>query len=110
MTDIEVALCEATCHRCDGPLLASIRVPHQFCRADGGVVEGLRTVTLCRHCDGEDPSAQGVFAFFALHERIESEHVREAGDLLREWIDAVLARPAPSLEDLSIEDHPDWQE
>ncbi|MGV9679174.1 DUF6300 family protein [Nocardia sp. NPDC003482] len=107
MTDYEVTTGEVHCHRCGRPALLTARVPHRFQRDDGTVVEGARTVVLCSVCDGGDPDAQGVLAFFALHESVDSDNVESAGSLIGEWIDAMAARPTPDLTHLDHTHHPE---
>lgn len=80
---------DLTCHRCEGPLLLAVQVPHSFTRADGHVVSGQRTVGLCERCDREDPAAQGVLAFFTVHEAITEDTVHDSGPVLVEWMNHV---------------------
>lgn len=91
------------CHLCGGGLLFSVRVPTQLEWAGGQSVAGSRTATLCPRCHRDDPTAQGVLAFFAVHERITHETVHEAGAVIREWIERVMKNP-PTYTDEDLEE------
>ncbi|ASO21849.1 hypothetical protein FHR81_003499 [Actinoalloteichus hoggarensis] len=98
MTDgVEVDPTRDTCHRCGGPLLLSVRIPHSITGRGGGgerfEVRGRRTVPLCARCDRDDPGAMGVIAFFTVHETISDETVQAAAPVLRQWIDEAVANP-----------------
>lgn len=81
---------DLSCHRCQGPLLLVVRVPHSFVPTHDERVDGTRGVGLCPACDRDDPSAQGPLAYFALHETIEDE--TEVVSLIEEWAVRVAAR------------------
>jgi hypothetical protein len=102
--DIEVHQRELhPCHRCNGPLLLAVSVPHSLRRADGVEVCGHRAVSLCPRCDIDDPAAQGVLAFFVLHASITESNLPDVALLLREWIDHVATRP-PVYTDADLEE------
>jgi hypothetical protein len=92
VTDIEVVLNHAgglDCHRCGRALLLAVQVPTSVATPEG-VATGRRTVELCPRCDRDDPPAQGVLANFAVYDRIE---VDTAGQVVRDWIDRIIANP-----------------
>ncbi|MGH3567180.1 MAG: DUF6300 family protein [Pseudonocardia sp.] len=97
------------CHLCGGKLLFAARVPMQVEWIHGQSVAGARTVTLCPRCHRDDPAAQGVLAFFTVHECITQETVSEAGAVIREWIErATKDSPVYTDEDLD-EDIRRWE-
>lgn len=61
---------------------------------NGQSITGTRTVTLCPSCHRDDPAAQGVLAFFALHERITADSLDDAAPLIDEWIHHVISNPS----------------
>lgn len=103
--DIEIALNrtgDLHCRRCGTALLLAAQVPTTM-SIEGGEVAGRRTVELCPRCDRDDPAAQGVLAYFAVHERIEKATVDSAGHVVREWIDHIIANP-PTYTDADLDD------
>lgn len=103
MVDFDVGD-ELTCHRCDGSLLLTARVPYVVTRADGHHVEGHRGIGLCPSCDAADPTAQGLLAYFAVHKTIHDED--EAAALIVEWTERASQRlwNSPPTEDDSDPD------
>jgi len=95
MVEIEVDVrCGRPCHRCDGPLMLLAQVPHILTGSDGSYVEGTRGVGLCVACDRHDPDAQGLLAFFAVHETVTDDTIHSIATLLQEWIGRVADRRA----------------
>jgi hypothetical protein len=95
---------ELICHRCGGPLVLTVRIPHSFTRADGHVVSGQRAVGLCLRCDRDDLAAQGVLAFFTVHEAITEDTVRQVGPVLMEWITHLTAHPPTGCTDTDLDE------
>jgi len=79
------------CPVCGGALLLAARVPVLVGWMDGQSVPSYRTVTLCPHCHRDTPAAQGLLAFFAVHERITHDTVPTAAALIRQWMTAAVA-------------------
>ena len=105
--DIEVRP-HLPCPRCDGELLFSVRHPVQ--EAWGGIpVRGCRTATLCPHCHKDAPEAQGLLAFFAVHERITEHTLRDVTGVLQEWLDYVTANPPTYTDEELDEDIRSWE-
>jgi hypothetical protein len=77
--------------------------------ADGQSVTAARTVALCPSCHRDDPAAQGVLAFFTVHERITQDTVKEAGAVIREWIDRASRDCLAYTEDDLDEDIRRWE-
>jgi hypothetical protein len=84
------------CHRCNEVLILLAQVPHVLIGSDGSHVAGTRGVGLCAACDRHDPDAQGLLAFFAVHETVTDETVHSIASLLNEWIGRVADRRASS--------------
>ena len=76
------------CPRCGGKLHVLLRVPPDLARwPAGSLSEGtMRLVPLCPHCDKEEPSAQGLLAFFVVHTAIDDENVADFAALVSEWV------------------------
>jgi hypothetical protein len=72
------------------------RLPHTLTRSDDSRVEGSRRIGLCSRCDREDPEAQGLLAFFAVHEAVTDATMPSVAELLAEWTDRVAARQTRS--------------
>lgn len=106
---MEVETGDVLCHRCEGPALLSVLVPHRMQLPSGGEATGRRTVVLCPRCDRDDPAAQGVLAFFTVHERITHETVESAGAVLREWITHVTEHPPVYTDEEMDEDIRRWE-
>jgi hypothetical protein len=49
-------------------------------------------VGLCPVCDRDDPRAQGLLAFFAVHETVTDATVESVAALLEEWTRRTAAR------------------
>lgn len=95
-----------SCHRCgDAELLLVTRVPHTITGVEGVPVAGTRGVGLCATCDRDDPDAQGVLAFFAVHEAVADDSVDTVAQLLDEWARCVAARVAAGWSGPAEEDH-----
>lgn len=94
---------DLTCHRCAGPLVLTVRIPHSFTRADGHVVSGQRAVGLCVRCDRDDVAAAGVLAFFTVYEEITEDTVHDVGPVLMEWINHLVAHP-PACTDTDLDE------
>ena len=88
------------CHRCDGPLLLVARVPYALVGTDGLLLEGTRGIGLCPRCDSADRDAQGLLAFFAVHQRVTDATVGSAAALIDEWARRVQQRPRPNEQEL----------
>lgn len=97
------------CQRCGGELLFSARVPMQVEWIRGQSVTGARTVALCPRCHRDNPAAQGVLAFFTMHERVTQETVSEAGAIIREWIERVTKDPPTYTDEELDEDIRRWE-
>jgi hypothetical protein len=80
----------------------SVQIPATMSTPEGDAT-GRRTVELCHRCDRDDPAAQGVLAYFTVHERIEKGTVGTGGLLVREWIDYITANP-PAYTDADLDD------
>jgi Family of unknown function (DUF6300) len=74
-----------SCHRCEGALLLTAKVPHTI-----GQAAGSRTIGVCAVCDRDDHALQGVLAFYAFHEHVTDDNAEEALTLIAEWLDHVL--------------------
>jgi hypothetical protein len=98
---------DLVCHRCGGPLLCSIEVPHSFLRADDLEVPGTRVVGLCARCDRDAPAGRGLIAFFTVNPTAEVHQRGEVAALIREWISAL--PPAAVPEDSSDETERAWR-
>ena len=47
---------------------------------------------LCPSCDRDDPAAQGLLAFFAVHQAVADDELLSVAVLITEWIDRIAAR------------------
>src|SRR2546430_17061593 len=74
--------------RCQGSLHMLLRVPPDLARWQAGSLgEGTtRLVSLCPRCDSNEPSAQGLLAFFAVHPAVDDSNVAAFASLVNEWI------------------------
>jgi hypothetical protein len=52
-------------------------------------------VGLCPVCDRDDPRAQGLLAFFAVHETVTDATVESVAALLEEWTLDLMASIPP---------------
>jgi hypothetical protein len=80
------------CHRCAGVLVLLARIPHRLTSTDGSHVDGTRDVGLCAGCDRHDRDAQGLLAFFAVHETVTDATVHSVAALIDEWLGRVADR------------------
>jgi hypothetical protein len=79
------------CHRCGGPLHAMLRIPGgrgNRSEASPGLPT-IRLVPLCGRCDRNEPTMQGLLAFFALHPHIRERNIDEFAALLHEALDRI---------------------
>jgi hypothetical protein len=93
---LEIEVCVAggqCCHRCDEPFMLVARMSHPLTLADGSEVGGTRGAGLCATCDRDAPDAQGLLAFFTVHETVTDETVTSVAALLAEWVDRVAYQP-----------------
>jgi len=81
------------------------RTSHPLTLADGFQVEGTRGVGLCAGCDRDAPDAQGLLAFFAVHETVSDETVTSVAVLLAEWVDRVAHHPTLYEQEISDENN-----
>jgi hypothetical protein len=74
------------CRRCGQRLLltATVPVPDR---------PTLRPLALCSRCHAHDPAAQGLLAWFAIHDTITAEALPQVQALAAEWVAAAAARP-----------------
>ena len=79
------------------------RTSHPLTLADGSQVDGTRSVGLCAGCDRDAPDAQGLLAFFTVHETVTDETMTSVAALLAEWIDRVTHHPTLGEPDISDE-------
>lgn len=109
MTDPEIEVhSHLPCRICGGELLFSMRIPTSVTWG-GQRIDGHRTATLCPHCHRDDPAAQGVLAYFTVHKRITQETIQDAGGVLREWLDHVIANPPVYTDEDLDEDIRRWE-
>lgn len=102
--EIELDVASArSCHRCDKPLMLVVRTSHPLTLADGSRVTGTRGVGLCAGCDRDVPDAQGLLAFFTVHENVTDATVTSVAALLAEWVDRVTHHPTRCEVDVSDE-------
>jgi Family of unknown function (DUF6300) len=102
----EIEVCVASgrsCHRCDEPFMLVARMSHPLTLADGSQVEGTRSAGLCAACDRDVPDAQGLLAFFAVHETVTDETLTSVAALLSEWVDRVAHHPTLREQNISDE-------
>jgi hypothetical protein len=91
VNELDLVLLERfRCLRCEGKLLVSVRVPYPMQVLNGSTVHGSCMVRLCPVCDSGNADAQGLIAFFTLHETATCSESDEFAALLREWIDRAL--------------------
>lgn len=80
------------CHRCDGALILLAQVPHGLTSSDGSRIEGTRSVGICAVCDRHDRDAQGILAFFAVHETVTGDTLDSLVSLIDELVGRVARR------------------
>lgn len=84
--------------------MLAVRVPDVMPLPDGGEAQVHRTIPLCPRCDSDDPAAQGILALHAVHPRIDVTTAEAAGQLIHEWVHAVVARARPIYTDEMLRD------
>ncbi|MGH3621926.1 MAG: DUF6300 family protein [Sciscionella sp.] len=96
------------CQMCGGELLFAVQIS---VREDwsGQSIAGYRTATLCPHCHRNDPAAQGVLAYFTVHERITEDTLHDAAPVIRQWLDHVVANPPVYTDEELDEDIRRWE-
>ncbi|MGI5215091.1 DUF6300 family protein [Plantactinospora sp. CA-290183] len=79
---------DTRCHQCEGGLYLMLRLPPELARWPAGSLgEGTnRLVPLCPWCHGDEPLAQGLLAFFAVHPSVDDANVTEFVSLVNEWL------------------------
>lgn len=60
--------------------------------ARGEDVQGLSEVALCRACDYGEPAADGLLAFFTVHERLDEVDLSTFNELVVAWVDVARHR------------------
>ncbi|MFB7312536.1 DUF6300 family protein [Streptomyces sp. NPDC056192] len=80
------------CPRCGGPGPVSAQFPHSWTNASGEQVPGIREATLYRVCDRDEPAAEGLLAFFALHKTLKPSELETFHDLSAAWVAVARAR------------------
>lgn len=78
-----------SCHRCDGELYLSVRVPHPHYMKAPGQPGRIRVATLCPRCDVGNTQAHPLLAFFAVHSRVDDENAQEFADLVQAWVESL---------------------
>lgn len=98
------------CHRCGDMLTLLAQIPHSFIRSDGQTVEGRRGIGLCASCDRTDPAAQGLLAYFAVHDNVTEDTVSDVAALIIEWADRIGHRTiAQDIEQAADDDYRRWE-
>lgn len=72
-----------SCHRCLGDLLLAARVPHPC------LDNCIHIQPLCPRCHADDPTAQGLLAFFALYAAIDEDNASTFDQLVGQWLESV---------------------
>ena len=80
---VELLVEPMACHRCLGPLLLAARMPHPR------LANCVYIQPLCPRCHIDDPGAQGLLAFFAVHSAVDEKNARTFNELVRQWLDGV---------------------
>jgi hypothetical protein len=70
------------CHRCGGPALLRIQVPDPDWPGDAA----RRVLVLCPLCNGHEPHADGLRAFFTLYPTLTVDNAGEFRTLIDQWI------------------------
>ncbi|MEV0776333.1 DUF6300 family protein [Streptomyces sp. NPDC050428] len=96
------------CGRCGRPTLLTATFTSTMSNARGEDVAGLREVTLCRACDYGEPTADGLLAFFTVHEMLDEADLGTFNELVVAWVD-VARRRRVDLVQLAAE-HERWRE
>lgn len=66
------------CHRCGGDLYLAAVVPHP-------TMPGSRVLVLCPRCDANDPVAQELLAWFAVHGPLNAQDVATVQPVAFRW-------------------------
>ncbi|WP_328891910.1 DUF6300 family protein [Streptomyces sp. NBC_00316] len=82
------------CARCEGPGLLSARFSHSWKNACGEEIPGVREAMLCPACDHGEPGADGLLAFFEVHETMGAFELEAFNNLAAAWLAVVRARQA----------------
>lgn len=96
------------CGRCNGPTLLTATFASTMTNARGEEVPGLREVALCRPCDYGEATADGLLAFFTVHERLDEADLWTFNELVVAWVE-VARRRRVDLMQLAAE-HERWRE
>ncbi|MFF3359294.1 DUF6300 family protein [Streptomyces sp. NPDC002917] len=80
------------CPRCGGPGPVSARFPHSWKNASCEEVPGMREATLCPVCDRDEPAADKLLAFFAVHKTLEPSELETFHNLSSAWVAVARAR------------------
>ncbi|QHY95702.1 hypothetical protein SSPS47_11290 [Streptomyces sp. S4.7] len=80
------------CGHCDQPTLLTAAFPSPMTNARGDGVKGLCEVALCRTCDYGEPAANGLLAFFTVHERLDEVDLWTFNELVVAWVDVARRR------------------
>ncbi|MEU0836030.1 DUF6300 family protein [Streptomyces sp. NPDC005969] len=80
------------CARCGGPGRVSARFSHSWKNASGEEVPGIREATLCPVCDRDEPTADGLLAFFTVHKTLEPSELETFHNLAAAWVAVARAR------------------
>jgi hypothetical protein len=93
VTNIEVEVQDESskvpCGRCGGEIYLWVKVPRTWELSDGRTTEGgWRAVQLCPRCDASWPSAQGILAYFVMHDgRFVDTNLEAFVEVLTAWLD-----------------------
>ncbi|MFE7790393.1 DUF6300 family protein [Streptomyces sp. NPDC057460] len=80
------------CARCGEPGPVSARFSHSWKNASGEEVPGIREAILCPVCDRDEPAADGLLAFFTVHETLEASQLETFHSLAAAWVAVARAR------------------
>ena len=97
------------CHRCTGPVTLLAQVSHHL-TASGGASVGHRTIGLCPTCDHDDPDAQGILAFFAVHETVTDDNLPTVAQLIEEWTTRAASRTTAHPEHRAEDERADYED
>ncbi|MGY4920292.1 DUF6300 family protein [Streptomyces sp. 900116325] len=80
------------CPRCGGSGPVSAQFPYSWTNASGEAVPGIREATLCPVCDRDEPAADRLLAFFAVHKTLEPSELGTFHNLSTAWVAIARAR------------------
>ncbi|WP_329453526.1 DUF6300 family protein (plasmid) [Streptomyces sp. NBC_01724] len=80
------------CPRCGEPGPVSAQFPHSWTNASGKEVPGIREAMLCPVCDRDEPAADRLLAFFAVHKTLGLSELETFHDLTAAWVAVARAR------------------